>query len=78
MARGMDLNSLDRGRARHPLFGRYKTKGGKDTWYDTTNFKKGFWTDAMKGPVSRRVQRDLVKMIDGLLKELASKHKTAA
>ena len=78
MARGMDLNSLNRGRARHPLFGRYRSKGGKDLWYDTTNFKDGFWTDAMKGPVARRVQKDLMKMVDGLLRELASKGSKAA
>lgn len=77
MARGMDLNSLNKGRARHPLFGRYKSRSGEDLWYDT-NFKPGFWEDAMKGPVARRVQKDLIKMIDGLLKELASKHKRAA
>ena len=82
MPKGMDLPSLNRGRARHPLFGRYRTRPRKgqpekDLWFDT-NFKPGFWDDAMNGPVAFRVRKDLIKMIDGLLKELASKPSKAA
>jgi len=68
---GMDLASLDRGRARHPLFGRYKSKSGEDLWFDT-NFKAGWWTDTLTRAADQKVKARIVDEMSKVLDQIAS------
>lgn len=60
-----DLKSLNRGRLRHPLY------GNRGWWYDQ-DVKKGFWDEPLID-ASAAVERELIKVLDNIAKELAKK-----
>lgn len=60
-----DLISLNKGKLRHPLY------GDRDWWYDQ-EVKKGFWDEPLLDE-SDAVREELVKVLDGIARELAGK-----
>lgn len=56
----MDLDSLDRGRLRHPLW------GDRKWWYDQS-VPRGWWTDSLTRAADTRVRREIVDAVDTVL-----------
>lgn len=63
MAKGMDLQSLDRGRLRHPLF------GNRGHWYDQP-VRRGWWTLSLYKASNTRVNKEIVNAVERALKPL--------
>jgi hypothetical protein len=65
----IDLDALDRGRAKHPTY-------GHRPWV-VQEVEPGFWTEVMRGPMSVRARRAILAAIDEIRKELASGRRAA-
>lgn len=67
----VDLEALDRGNVRHPLFGLRTSKSGKDVWFDQP-VKPGWFTKPMEDN-SGNVERELKKAVADIEKNISGK-----
>lgn len=57
MAKGMDLESLERGRLRKPLF------GDREHWFDQP-VTAGWWSKALQSATDETVRRNILEALD--------------
>ena len=63
MAKSMDLDALDRGRFRKPLF------GDKRHWYPQRT-KPGWWSKSLEKAATTRVRREIVSALERTLNDI--------
>ena len=63
MAKGMDLQRLDDGRLRHPLF------GDRGHWYSQP-VKPGWWSDSLRKAADQKVHREILSALDRVARKV--------
>lgn len=68
----VDLHAINRGRVRHPVYGRWSTRRGKSI-AQIQLVKKGFFTSVMEGPVADRSRKEFGDAMSRIAGEIRRK-----